>query len=264
MVYKGYKSIHPILKMWVLFTSVLLSGDTSFIPCSLLLFRDIPDYWKHVKAKAIPATVQLQSVFYEYTFPGDKVIDIGCACGDVCDKLASVGFDVIGVDVNPEALKQAALSFKEKEHLRNSIFLQADAAALPFANDIFDIAILQAFLTTVATKEVRHRIIREACRVLKPGGHLYLADFGQTWHSKIYRERYINDLPLTKEEGSIIAYDQKTGEKAYISHHFTEKELVFLLVENGFEIEFFRNEEFTTRTGNKINGLVFIGKKIGT
>lgn len=261
MVYKAYKSVHPILKMWVLFTGVLLSGDISFTPCSLLLFMDIHDYWKHTKANTIPTTVKLQQAFYQYAIHGDKVIDIGCACGDVCDKLASAGFDVIGVDINPEALRQADLSSKEKEHLRDPFFLQADASLLPFANDTFDIAIMQAFLTTVATKEVRHRIVREACRVLKPGGHLYLADFGQTWHMKLYRERYINDLPITKEEGSIIAYDQKTGDKAYISHHFTEKELVFLLIENGFEIEFFRNEEFTTRTGNKINGFVVMGRK---
>ncbi|WP_370575608.1 class I SAM-dependent methyltransferase [Methanomethylovorans sp.] len=226
-----------------------------------LLFMDIPDYWKHTKANAIPATVKLQQVFYEYAIHGDKVIDIGCACGDVCDQLASAGFYVMGVDVNPEALKQGILSSKENEPIGNPFFLQADAAVLPFTNDIFDIAIMQAFLTTITTKEERNIIIREACRILKPGGYLYLADFGQTWHSKIYRERYINDLPLTKEEGSIIAYDKRTGEKAYISHHFTEKELVFLLVENGFEIEFFRNEEFTTRTGNRVNGFVVVGRK---
>ena len=222
---------------------------------------DIADYWKHTKAKTIPATVKLQQVFYEYAIPGDRVIDIGCACGDVCDKLASAGFDVTGVDINQEALRQADLSSKEKEHLRDPFFLRADASLLPFANGTFDIAIMQAFLTTVATKEERNIIIREACRVLKPGGYLYLADFGQSWYLKLYRERYINDLPITKEEGSIIAYDKKTGEAAYISHHFTEKELVLLLVENGFDIEFFRNEEFTTRTGNKINGFVVMGKK---
>lgn len=226
-----------------------------------LLFMDIPDYWKHTKANAIPATVKLQQVFYKYAIHGDKVIDLGCACGDVCEQLASAGFDVTGVDVNPEALKQGVLSSKENEPMGNPFFLQADAATLPFANDIFDIAIMQAFLTTITAKDGRSKIIREACRVLKPGGYLYLADFGQTWHLKMYRERYINDLPITKEEGSIIAYDQKTGEKAYISHHFTEKELVFLLIENGFEIEFFRNEEFMTRTGNRVNGFVVVGKK---
>ena len=165
------------------------------------------------------------------------------------------------MDVNPEALRQGILSSKENEPMGNPFFLQADAAALPFANDIFDIAIMQAFLTTITTKEERNIILRETCRVLKPQGFLYLADFGQTWHLKLYRERYVNDLPLTKEEGSIIAYDQETREAAYIAHHFTEKELVFLLVENGFEIEFFKNDQFTTRTGNRVNGFVVVGGK---
>lgn len=227
-----------------------------------LLFMDVCDYWKHTKAKSIPATVKLQPVFYDYAHTGDRVLDIGCACGNICDQLGSADLYITGVDVNQEALKQAMLSSKEKECIRTSFFLQADASILPFADETFEIAIMQAFLTTIITKDDRSKIIREACRVLKPGGYLYLADFGQTWHSKLYRERYINDLPITTEEGSIIAYDHKTGEKAYISHHFTEKELVLLLIENGFEIELFRNEEFTTRTGNRVNGFVVVGKKV--
>lgn len=223
----------------------------------------VSNYWQHTKTESIPSTLKLQSVFYDYVHPGDKVLDIGCGRGDSCDQLVSAGFDVIGVDVNPDALKQASFSSKTKFHYRGPFFLQADATTLPFSNGTFDIAIMQAFLTTITTKEDRFRVLREAHRVLKPHSCLYIADFGQTWHLKAYRERYINDLPITKEEGSIIAYDQTSGEVAYIAHHFTEKELVFLLVENGFEIEFFRNDEFTTRTGNRINGFVIVGKKAG-
>jgi hypothetical protein len=67
---------------------------------------------------------------------------------------------------------------------------------------------------------------------------------------------------VTKEEGSFLAYDEKTGEVAYVAHHFTEKELVLLLVENGFEIDFFKRDEFVTRTGNRVNGFVIVGKKV--
>ncbi|MBC7085501.1 MAG: class I SAM-dependent methyltransferase [Methanomethylovorans sp.] len=227
------------------------------------LFMYIHHYWSHTKAKNIPSTVKLRSVFYEYALNCNRVLDIGCACGEVCSQLASAGFDVIGVDVNQEALKHAFLSSKEQLYVKSPYYLKADAEDLPFANQTFDIAIMQAFLTTIPTKDSRTKIMREAWRVLKQGGYLYLADFGQTWHSKIYRERYINDLSITKEEGSIIAYDQETGETAYIAHHFTEKELVFLLVENGFEIEFFSSEEFRTRTANMVNGYIFVGKKVG-
>jgi hypothetical protein len=59
---------------------------------------------------------------------------------------------------------------------------------------------------------------------------------------------------VTKEEGSFLANDEITGEFAHTAHYFTEEELVFLLIENGFEVEFFKRDTFVTRTGNRVNG----------
>lgn len=217
--------------------------------------------WSGIKAEDIPTTIELDPVLYKYATPGCRILDIGCGSGKVTKLLASRGFSVTGVDINAEALKLALSSSKSEELQQSPLFTRTDARHLPFADTTFDMVIMQAFLTTVTPKEDRSKVMQEACRVLKSGGHLYLADFGQTWHSRIYRERYINDLPVTKEEGSIIAYDKETGEIAYIAHHFTEKELVFLLVENGFEIYFFKRDEFVTRTGNRVNGFVAVGRK---
>jgi len=221
--------------------------------------RTIP--WSSLKGKDIPATIKLDHVIHRFTSPGCHILDIGCSAGNASIPLASQGFLVTGIDINPEVLQMARRSSLSRNSYQVPLFIRADAITLPFTPESFDIVIMQAFLTTIITKEDRVRIIREACRVLQPGGYLYLADFGQTWHSGIYRERYINDLPVTKEEGSIIAYDQQTGEVSYIAHHFTEKELVFLLVENGFEIEFFKNDKFVTKTGNRVNGFVAVGRK---
>jgi len=117
-------------------------------------------------------------------------------------------------------------------------------------------------LTSVPNPQERARIIQEAFRVLKPGGYLYLVEFGQNWHLQLYRERYLQDFPVTKEEGSFLALNPDTGEVEFIAHHFSEKELVFLLVDYGFEIDYFRVEELKTRTGNKINGFVVVAKKL--
>lgn len=217
--------------------------------------------WECINGNNIPTTIELDPIIYKYTFPACRILDIGCANGKVSIPLALHVYSVSAVDVNTEVLSMAKSSCKSQSCPQIPLFIKGNAKTLPFPDASFDIAVMQAFLTTVVSKEDRVRIIREACRVLKPQGYLYIADFGQTWHSKIYRERYINDLPLTKEEGSIVAYDEDSGEIAYIAHHFTEKELVFLLVENGFEIEYFKRDEFVTRTGNRVNGFVIVSKK---
>ncbi|MDK2832847.1 MAG: hypothetical protein PWQ75_2599 [Methanolobus sp.] len=217
--------------------------------------------WSSLEGKNIPATLELDPVIYQYTKPGCHILDIGCGAGKVSVPLASQGFTVTGADINTEALEMAESFSRSQECHHLTLFLKANATSLPFADSVFDVSIMQAFLTTIPSKEDRARIIREVCRVLKSEGRLYLADFGQTWHSEIYRERYLRDLPATKEEGSFFAYDQKTGKVAYIAHHFTEKELVLLLLENGFEVEFFKRDTFVTRTGNRVNGFVVVGKK---
>ena len=56
--------------------------------------------------------------------------------------------------------------------------------------------------------------------------YLYMAVFCQTWHSPYYRKRYIDGLKLTNEEGSFPVYNFETGKLEYITHHYSEKELV--------------------------------------
>jgi ubiquinone/menaquinone biosynthesis C-methylase UbiE len=104
--------------------------------------------------------------------------------------------------------------------------------------------------------------MKEACRVLKPGAYLYIVEFGQNWHLKLYRNRYLQDFPLTKEEGSFLVKNPETGVVEYTAHHFSEKELVFLLLNCGFDIDYFRVEELKTRTGNIIYGFVIVAKKL--
>lgn len=137
-----------------------------------------------------------------------------------------------------------------------------NASELPFSAQKFDLVVMQAVLTSVPDARERKKIIREAWRVLKPEGYLYLVEFGQNWHLKLYRSRYLQDFPITKEEGSFLALNSHTGEIEYIAHHFSEKELVCLLVNCGFDIDYFRIEELKTRTGNNINGFVIVAKRL--
>lgn len=223
-------------------------------------------YWEKVPGKNIPSSLELHPIIHNYLREGYKILDIGCGFGKISLELASLGYSVTGIDVNTEAVrlseaaaKDLAVDMKEKGKAE---FRVGDASTLPFLESSFDLAVMQAFLTSVPDPEERARMVQEASRVLKHDGYLYLVEFGQNWHLQLYRRRYLQDLPVTKEEGSFLARNPETGEVEFIAHHFTEKELVFLLVDSGFEVDYFRVEELRTRTGNEILGFVIVAKKL--
>lgn len=223
-------------------------------------------YWETVSGINIPSSLELYPIIHKYLREGDKILDIGCGFGKISLELASLGYSVTGIDINAEAVKLSkaiAKSLDLNKKTKGKVeFKVGNASALPFRESSFDFAVMQAFLTSVPNPQERFRIIQEAFRVLKPEGYLYLAEFGQNWHLKLYRKRYLQDFSVTKEEGSFLALNPKTGEIEFIAHHFSEKELVFLLIDCGFEIDYFKIEELKTRTGNKINGFVIVANKL--
>lgn len=221
-------------------------------------------YWEKVSGNNIPSSLDLYPVIHSYLRESSKILDIGCGFGKISLELASSGYSVTGIDVNVEAIRLSDTAAKDLD--ANNIdekagFVVGNASDLPFQESSFDLAVMQAFLTTVPDTQERVRMIQEVFRVLKSGGYLYLVEFGQNWHLQLYRKRYLQDFPVTKEEGSFLVRNPGTGEVEFVAHHFTEKELVFLLVDSGFEIDYFRIEELRTKNGNKILGFVIVAKK---
>jgi SAM-dependent methyltransferase len=98
--------------------------------------------------------------------PGRRTLDLGCGEGRLSRDLKRLGHDVVGVDVTPAMLAAAAeLDPAIATHL-------ADAAALPFADATFDLAV--AFMSLQDVEDFRGAI-GEAARVLEPGGRLCIA-----------------------------------------------------------------------------------------
>ncbi len=77
----------------------------------------------------------------------------------------------VGTDITPAMLKRA-----EKRASTAPLdirFQVADSQALPFEDNSFDIIIMHLILAVVPKPELA---LQEACRVLKPGGTIYLFD----------------------------------------------------------------------------------------
>ena len=92
-------------------------------------------------------------------------LDIGCGEGHNTRLLARRGAKMIGIDIS-ERFVEHARAKEEQETLWIS-YRVADAASLPYPRETFDFA--TAFMSMMDMPEVE-RAIREAYRVLKPGG----------------------------------------------------------------------------------------------
>lgn len=109
--------------------------------------------------------------------PGMQVLDLACGTGEPAISLASqVGPQgrAVGIDINVELLEVARDRTRQRR-LNNVEFRQADAHALPFSSESFDLVTSRfgvMFFDDIA------RALGEACRVLRPRGRIALLAWG--------------------------------------------------------------------------------------
>lgn len=103
--------------------------------------------------------------------PG-RVLDLGCGAGFLSNDLAAHGLRVAALDRSVESLAVAA----RHDPTRSVGYLQGDAYALPFADGSFDGVCAMDLLEHV---EEPGRVVREAGRVLRPGGLFFFHTFNR-------------------------------------------------------------------------------------
>ena len=99
--------------------------------------------------------------------PGDVVVDLGCGTGDLSELAAARGARVVAVDFAARML--AGLRGRGIA----AAPLRADAARLPLRDGCADVLLSAFVLRNVVNLETA---LREAARVLRPGGRLVLLE----------------------------------------------------------------------------------------
>ena len=120
--------------------------------------------------------------------PGDKALDIGCGFGASLVLLKEqYGLDVYGIDSAVSAVEKAAKALGADK------VRCADACALPFEKDSFELVLMECVLTLISEPE---KALQEALRVLKPGGTLIISGLCGGDSAKICEAGRVNTARL--------------------------------------------------------------------
>ncbi len=168
--------------------------------------------------------------------PGGKLLDIGCAGGELLKAAAARGWRAEGVEIEPLlAAKAAGAGFKV--HVKPLEFCALETGAYD-AVTAFEV-LSQADSPGAAA--------REAYRLLRPGGFIYIREFNASFHMPLYRLE-------------LAGFFSPLGARPAVVHNFnfTPRSLRALLERSGFKEVRIRNSRPTAgdpyRTGGFLGG----------
>jgi phosphoethanolamine N-methyltransferase len=101
---------------------------------------------------------------------GKRILDIGCGIGGPALEMASTfGAHVVGIDLEAPLIERATEAAGRHGLADQCSFQTVEIAALPFADQSFEIVNSAGAITQTEDKD---ELIRECFRVLRPGGFL--------------------------------------------------------------------------------------------
>jgi len=125
---------------------------------------------------------------------GLRVIDLGCGEGRFCRMLAQRGAEVLGVDLQPAFIEYAEARKGPREK-----YLLGDMEELEGVPDnAFDLAV--SYISLVDVPDM-HAAVRQAARVLKPGGRLIVSNLSPVATAAITNTWWLRD-----EQGRKLHY----------------------------------------------------------
>lgn len=168
---------------------------------------------------------------------GQKVMDLAGGTGDLTfnfSRLVGEEGEVVLLDINDSMLKVGREKLRNRGILGNVSYVQANAEALPFPDDIFECIIISFGLRNVTEKK---QVLKSTYRVLKPGGRLLILEFSRP-HFKLMNKAYnLYLFYILPRIGEMVTHD--AGSYRYLAEsiqmHPDQETLKSMILESGFD-----------------------------
>ena len=149
--------------------------------------------------------------------PKATILDVGCGAGREAFALHKMGFNVAGIDVAGNMIREA------KRNARNSgtkiDFKIGDGIQLPFESHSFDyVLMLNRVLEHIPKKESRIKALQEVRRVLKPRGIAIINAMNSSLLSEYFFTLYSFVMPFCERER--WQHELKETEKSALRYYF--------------------------------------------
>jgi ubiquinone/menaquinone biosynthesis C-methylase UbiE len=164
---------------------------------------------------------------------GRRVLELGCGAASGARWLRGAGAEVVAMDLSAGMLRQARET-SDRSGVRVPL-VQADALALPFAPDSFDI-VFTAFGAVPFVAD-SGAVMREVARVLRPGGPwVFSITHPMRWvFLDEPDERGLNAVHSYFDRRAYVEEDE-AGTPTYVEQHRTLGDRIRELVAAGFRI----------------------------
>lgn len=141
---------------------------------------------------------------------GHKVLDLAGGTGDLTAKFSRLVGPMGSVtlaDINGSMLKVGREKLRNKGLVSNIDYVQANAEALPFPDNTFDVVTMAFGLRNVTEKD---KALASIFRVLKPGGRLLVLEFSKPIVEPLSKAYDMYSFHVLPTMGQIVANDRES------------------------------------------------------
>jgi ubiquinone/menaquinone biosynthesis C-methylase UbiE len=208
--------------------SLLFAGLSVVFPVLIvgaIFFFLTSIYFAYARYRFSPAGGNIQAQIQELVLAHldwngqGKALDIGCGNAPLTIKLAHKypHAQITGIDYWGRKWEYSKSVCERNAKIEGVaprvIFQKATASALPFADEIFDVAVSNLVFHEVSDTKEKREVIREALRVVKKGGRFAFQDLFQV--KRVYGE--VDDLLATLKGWGIAKVEFiQTSDAAFI------------------------------------------------